>query len=121
MSNLNLILEGLLADIPPNVQNDLGDEVWDAHHKFQVLLLEALAGHPDAQAMIDRYREQPDVYGAVLAEALEEAGAHENPAVTEAAGELMALVAPLDADTDADDVMNVPGVYASSDVSVDDV
>ena len=121
MSNLSLILDGLLADIPPNIQNDRGDDVWDAHHKFQVLLLERLAGHPDAQAMIDRYRERPDVYGSVLAEALEESGAHQDPAVAEAAGELMSLVAPLDADTDSEDVMNVPGVYASSDASIDDI
>lgn len=119
--SINLILDALTADIPPNVQQDMGDEIWDAHHHFQMVLLERLEGHPDAQSMIDRYREQPDVYGSVLAEALVEAGIHEDPAVTEAAGEVLALVDPLDAATDSEDLMNVPGTYGAGDVGTDHV
>ncbi|MDX1663811.1 MAG: hypothetical protein R3272_08455 [Candidatus Promineifilaceae bacterium] len=121
MSDLNLILDAIMADIPPNIASDIGDEIWSAHHKFQVTLLEAMAGHPDAQNMIDRYREQPDVYGSVLSEAIVHSGALDDPAVVETAGEVMALVAPLDADTESDDLMNVPGTYASSDVSAEDI
>lgn len=119
--SINLILDALTADIPPNLQQDMGDEIWDAHHRFQMILLEKLEGHPDAQTMIDRYQEQPDIYGSVLAEALVEAGVHEDPAVTESAGEVLALVAPLDADTDSEDLMNVPGTYGAGDVGTDHV
>ena len=121
MSSIDLILDALLADIPPNIEQDIGDEVWDAHHKLQMLLLEHLEGRPDAQTMIDRYREEPDVYGSVLAEALVDAGMHEDPAVTEAAGEVLALVDPLDEDTDSEEVMNVPGTYGAGDASTDHV
>ena len=121
MSSLNLIMDALMADIPPNVQQDWGDEIWDAHHKFQSSLLEALAGHPDAEDMVNRYREEPDVYGAVLEEALINAGVTENAYVAQAAGEVMALVDPLDAATDSADVANVPGTYGTGDVSTDHV
>lgn len=116
MSSISLIMDALMADIPPNVQQDRGEEIWDAHHKLTLILLEKLSGHPDAQTMLDRYREQPDVYGSVLEEALIDAEVHEDAAVTEAAGELLALVDPLDADTDSDDVMNVPGTFGTGDV-----
>ena len=119
--SINLVLDAVTADVPPNVQQDTADEIWDAHHRFQMILLERLEGHPDARSMIDRYREQPDVYGSVLAEALVEAGIHEDPAVTEAAGEVLALVDPLDAETDSDDLMNVPGTYGAGDVGTDHV
>ncbi|MDX1670042.1 MAG: hypothetical protein R3194_11535, partial [Limnobacter sp.] len=39
---IDLILDALMADIPPNVQQDIGDEIWDAHHRFQMILLEKL-------------------------------------------------------------------------------
>ena len=115
MSSINLIMDALMADIPPNIEQDMGEEIWDAHHKLKLILLEKLSGHPDAQTMLERYREQPDVYGSVLAEALVDVEAHEDPAVTEAAGEVLALVDPLDADTESDDVMNVPGTYGTGD------
>ena len=121
MSNIDLILDAIAADIPPNLMSDRGDEIWDAHHKLMTLLLEELGGQPDTEAMIDRYLEQPDVYGSVLAEALVDAGLDENAAVTEAAGEVLALVDPLDADTESDDVMNVPGTFGTGDVSTDHV
>lgn len=121
MSNLNLIMDALMADIPPNVMSDRGDEIWDAHHKLKLALLEKLAGHPDAQTMIDRYREEPDVYGPVLEEALLETDAHEDPAVTEVAGEVLSLVAPLDEETESDDLLNVPGTYGTGDVGADHV
>jgi hypothetical protein len=56
-----------------------------------------------------------------LAEALVDAGMHEDPAVTEAAGEVLALVDPLDEDTDSEEVMNVPGTYGAGDASTDHV
>jgi hypothetical protein len=121
MSTIDLILDALMADIPPNVQQDMGEEIWDSYHHFQSVLMERLSGHPDAQSMIDRYREQPDVYGDVLAEALVEADVEDDTALIEAATEVQALVAPLDSDTDADDVMNVPGTFGAGDVSTDHV
>jgi hypothetical protein len=121
MSNVDLVLNAILADIPPNIESDLGDEIWSAHHKLKTLLLEELAGQPDAKSMIERYREEPDIYGSVLADALLNSGAASDPAVLEAAGEVLALVDPLDADTDSDDVMNVPGTYGTGDVSTDHV
>lgn len=121
MSNIQLILDALMVDVPPNIAQDLSEEVWDARHALDMLLLEHLAGNPDAQTMIDRYREQPDVYGGVLAEALVDAGADEDAAVVEAAGEVMSLVAPLDSETDSDDLMNVPGTYSAGDVGTDHV
>ena len=121
MSNLNMIMEALMADIPPNVTSDRGDEIWDAHHRLKLVLLEKLSGHPDAQTMIERYSEEPDVYGPVLEEALLDAGAHEDPAVAEIAGELLSLVAPLDEETAGDELLNVPGTYGTGDAGADHV
>lgn len=121
MSNLSMIMDALMADIPPNVMSDRGDEIWDAHHRLKLALLEKLSGHPDAQAMIERYREEPDVYGPVLEEALLDTGTHEDPAVTEVAGELLSLVAPLDEETAGDDLLNVPGTYGTGDADTDHV
>jgi hypothetical protein len=116
MSSVDLIMEAIRADIPPNIEQDIGDEVWEAKHKFDLQLLEFLAGQPDAQTMIDRYREEPGIYGSVLAQALVDAGANEDAAVTEAAGEVLALVDPLDRATDSEDLRNVPGTYGAGDV-----
>lgn len=121
MSNLNMIMEALMADIPPNVTSDRGDEIWDAHHRLKLTLLERLSGQPDVQTMIERYREEPDVYGPVLEEALLDAGAHEDPDVVEQAGELLSLVAPLDEETEGDDLLNVPGTYGTGDAGADHV
>ena len=121
MSNLNLIMDALMADIPPNVADDRGDEIWDAYHNLQMALIEELSGQPDVQTMIERYREEPDVYGPVLEEALLETDAHEDPAVAEMAGELLSLVAPLDEATESDDLLNVPGTYGTGDVGADHV
>lgn len=111
MSSVNIILEALLADIPPNVQQDRGEDVWDAHHRLQTLLLDRLAGHPDARTMINHYREEPGLYGDVLAEALMDADVDEDPAVAEAARELLRQVEPLEEEADSADLMNVPGTY----------
>jgi len=121
MSNLNMIMNALMADVPPNVMSDRSDEIWDAHHRLKLTLMEKLSGHPDAQTMIERYREEPDVYGPVLEEALLDADAHEDPAVAEAAGEVLSLVAPLDEETEGDDLFNVPGTYGTSDAGAEHV
>jgi hypothetical protein len=115
MSSIDLIMEAVRADIPPNIAQDIGDEIWEAKHQFDMQLLEFLAGYPDVQTMIDRYREEPGIYGSVLAQALADAAADQDAAVTEAAGEVLALVDPLDNATDSEDVRNVPGTYGAGD------
>lgn len=121
MSTIDLILDALMADIPPNIEQDIGEEIWDAYHHFESVLMERLGGQPDVQDMVDRYREQPDVYGDILAEALIGADVEDDTELIEAATEVQALVAPLDSDTDEDDVMNVPGTFGAGDAGTDHV
>lgn len=119
MSAIDLILDALLAEITPGIQQDLSEEIWDAYDHLESVLMERLSGRPDAQDMINRYREFPDIYSDVLAEALVAANVENDGELLDAAAEVQALVTPPRSDRDDDDVMNVPGTAGDEDADTD--
>lgn len=89
-AEMNLLLQALNASVQPNEPTDYLDEgLFDARHRFRSLLEERLAGFPDTQDMIDRYEESPDVWEAVLIEAIQRQNLAEDKLLQEAARQVL--------------------------------
>lgn len=89
-TEMNLLLQALNASVQPNEPTDYLDEgLFDARHHFRSLLDARLASFPDAQDIIDRYEESPDIWEAVIIEAITRLKLTEDKQLLEAARQVL--------------------------------
>lgn len=102
-NTINLVLEALLAEETPNMPAELAeDKLAQRRHRLISALQTKLEGHPDAAAMLQRYRENPAVWEGVLAEALVQANLGDDAELAELARETLRQYRPFDPDSQAD-------------------
>jgi hypothetical protein len=87
---MNMLLQALNASVQPNQPTDYLDEgLFDARHHFRSLLDARLASYPDARDIVDRYEESPDIWEAVIIEAIQRLKLTDDKMLLEAARQVL--------------------------------
>lgn len=93
MSNLQTILDALLATVPPNTSAEHAEDHFrKRHHHLMMLLNQRLADEPASEDMIKKYLEDSSVWETNLAEVITKSNLHNDTEVVNAAEAVMASI-----------------------------
>jgi hypothetical protein len=92
MDPVTLIVAALVAGAGLGLKNAASTAVTDAYNGFKGLVRRKLAGRPDAELVLARHEQDPQVWEKPLAQELTAAGAGADPELVSAAQALMRLV-----------------------------
>ncbi|MGW8318229.1 MAG: hypothetical protein ACWGPS_03205 [Candidatus Promineifilaceae bacterium] len=116
MESTDLIIEALAVQPTPNIPASYAeDDIDKAQDELVELLRLHMGDQPDAAAMIKRFLESPDIWTEHLAEALRRSEADSDPAIVEAAREVLRLARPVEPDEEGAEELpsSLPGVIES--------
>lgn len=103
MNPVSTILEAILTEPTPNTPAEFTeDQIGYSQTQFMELLRTRLTDRPDAEAMLKRYLEAPDIWETQLAEALTREGIDQDKEIVEAARQVLQYAEPLSPDQEVD-------------------
>jgi hypothetical protein len=94
MDPITLIVAALVAGATTSAQATAGDAVKDAYDGLKALIQRRFRGRPEAEVVLAKHEEKPQVWEAPLKDALTETAADQDEAIVKAAQQLMSLVDP---------------------------
>jgi hypothetical protein len=89
---VTLLVTALATGAATGVGESATVAVKDAYGKLKALVASRFAGHPSHEVVLAEAEKQPEVWRAPLTQAVTDSGAASDPAVIEAATQLMALL-----------------------------
>jgi hypothetical protein len=92
MDPITLIVTALAAGAAAGLKDSASSAVRDGYAGLKALVKDKLRGRPDADVVLARHEEAPETWRAPLEAELLEAGADQDPSLTQAAQALMNLV-----------------------------
>ena len=99
MDPITLILTALAAGAAAGAQNTVSEAIKGAYRGLKTLVQRKFAGKPDAELVLAKYEEKPEVWEEPLKDALIEAATDQDEEIIKAAQKLMVLVNPQQAAT----------------------
>jgi hypothetical protein len=94
MDPITVIVAALAAGAIAALQETASLAVKEGYAGLKSLIQECFAGRPEAELALAKYEQKPDVWQAPLKDELAEAGVDKDPAVVQAASQLLKLVQP---------------------------
>lgn len=94
MEPIAMILTALASGTAAAAKETVSEAVKDAYHGLKALIQRKFADKPDAELVLTKYEQKPEVWAAPLREALTEAAADRDEAIIKAAQKLMTLATP---------------------------
>lgn len=94
MDPITLLLTALTAGATFVGKETVSAAIEDAYHGLKARILRKLANKPDAESVLAKHEEKPEVWEAPLKDALTEAAVDQDEEIIKAAQKLMALVNP---------------------------
>ena len=94
MEPLTLIVSALVAGATAALQETASQAVKDAYAGFKALIQKRFAGKPEAEMALAQHEKKPDIWKEPLKDALTETDADKDPAIIEAADNLLKLIQP---------------------------
>jgi hypothetical protein len=89
-----MILTALASGAAAAAKETVGEAVKDAYHGLRVLIQRRFADKPEAELVLTKHAQKPEVWEAPLREALTEATADRDTDIVQAAQQLLALLHP---------------------------
>jgi hypothetical protein len=94
MDPVTVIVAALVSGAAAALKDTTGEAVKDAYASLKTLLKRRFAGRPEADIVLEKHQEKPDVWDEPLREALKESGADTDEEIVRAAQRVLTIVHP---------------------------
>ena len=94
MDPITLILTALATGATFVAKETVSEAIKDAYHGLKARIQRKFAGKPDAELVLAKHEEKPEIWKAPLTDALIETAADQDEEIIKAAQKLMTLVNP---------------------------
>jgi hypothetical protein len=99
MDPLSIIVTALSVGAATGAKETVSEAIKDSYHGLKSLVKRKLANKPEAEMVLAKHEEKPEVWEAPLKQALIEVGAERDGEIIEASRNLLTLINPQQAAT----------------------